>query len=530
MALVLRYPVGHEAGVDSYFMHAVAGAIVETGSVGWFATPLSYLGLAPLSYSPGIPLSLAAFSEIANVSLEPAILAVSLLLGLVTPWTAFLLGKSATGSDRVSLFLAFLVTSAAGMVQFTDWTISARGAFLVVTPLALALFINATRASPNPRSSMRALAIVLATLVLIHALWLLLIPLMGAAWLALRLLSTQDAILRHRLGVSRRAKLTLLTSLLICAGLLSLLEFGPTQARTLQGLPAVGIGIISSNLFLAVGLQYATVVGLGILLFPLGVYRLSLATESKRRNELIALLIVFLPISLDPVYGILVAIPAILLASALTVQPHPRSGKDGSRARRFWPIVAAFAIGIAVIGVPPLVTIPRSSGIACQQTWSLDDQTYNAALYTKYLQSPSSTFAWDDSVEAGRLEAISGIPAVEPLQSLGLLEYPWLERRAIIQFTNEPSLVESLIKNHQLVGVREWLPAAGLGYDYYWGKHTLALLQTAPDSPGAVQILNFYDAQYAVQRCPDSQSTFYSGLDSSRYLVFADEKEKTFRL
>ncbi len=530
IALILRYPSEHELGIDSFQVHGLANVIATTGSMNWLITPFSFFGLAPFSYSPAVPLSAAACAELAGVHMEIAILAYSLFLGAITPWTTFLLGRAATRHDGLSLLLSLLVTMSSGMVQFTDWTMSTRGAFLVFTPLAIALFIKTCSNGAPARHQLRALLLVLFTLTFIHALWLLLIPALVAVWLALKLATTEEAVLRRSLTSSRRSSVTLASCILVGGALLLLMELGPTQTRVLEGVPSFSIKGIPDNIVTGEALQLTSVMGLGVVLLPVGLYKLSRDPTASRRYLLASLSLVFVPISLDPVYGVLLALPVLLLMSAFALVPGRLNAVSEMRGRRTRLIAAGSLLAVLTLAIPPLVTIPRASGIACGQTWILDDQTYNAALYQRSLQQQNSTFAWDDGVEAERIEAISGVPAVEPLESIGTLEFPWLRRKFSPMFVTEQDLLSSIVKDHQLIASKEWLSAAELEYNYYWGKHTLELLQNPPQSAAASQILQFYNTEYAIQRCGSSRSSFFDGVDAGYYAIYADERQRTFLL
>ncbi len=530
VAMILRYPGGHEEGVDSFLIHGVAGAILDTGSMNWLVNPFSYFGLAQFSYAPAVPVSLASFAGISNLGLEPAILAYSLLFGLLTPWTAFLLGREVTRRDGVSLFFAFLVTSCEGMIGFTNWTISTRGTFLVMTPLALALFVKTLLRETPRRTHLTAVLLVLFTLAFTHALSLLLVPSLVAVWLTFQLTTNEESVLRHRLDLERRSRIVLVTA--IAAGLLLLgfMETGPAHERLLTNVPQVVGGSILSNPLLEVGLQYATVMGLGIILFPLGVWRVLRYQESRRRYVLIGLSIVFLPSSLDPLYGILLAIPVVLLVAALGLAWHHPRGDGKSRAPPTKAIMVAGVVAALVLLLPPLISISKSPEIPCQESWTLSGQSFDAALYTKYTMPEHTTFVADNGVEADRIEAIAGLPAVEPLEGIGTLEYGWLREKFVPQMTLNPDIVGTLAGNHELLTANEWLSLTGSSYGYYWGKHTFVLLQSTPDSLVARQVVRFYQSRYAIESCPGSQSAFFGGLESTSYVIYADEMHRTFLL
>ncbi len=473
---------------------------------------------------------MASFAQLGGLDMEPAVLFYSSFLAILTPWVSFLLGKAACRREELSIFFAFLITSAQGMVGFTDWTLSTRGTFYVFTPLAIALFIKATMASGRPRPIWLALGLVLGVMTFIHALWMLLVPSLTAAWLIFRLARAEDSLLRRRYGFSSSSRAVLVSAAVVCIVLSAFMEFGPGQLRTASGLPQILGGGIPSNVVTNLGLQYATVVGLGVALLPLGLYGVLKRPESRQRYALVGLSVVFLPVSLDPIYGIALALPLLLLVSTFSLT----LSKTRKQERTSRPPAVIVGIGLTVailtIAIPAMVTIPRSATLTCHQSYALDDQTYNAGMYIKYVGEGNFTFVWDNGIEASRIEAISGVPSVEPLESIGTLEYPWLRHKTNVQLTADPNPIESLVNDQRLIAAREWLPAIGGYSDYYWSKHTFVLLQNSPDSPVAAQIMQYYQSRYAIERCPGAQTPFFSSLNSTNYVIYADELQRTFSL
>ncbi len=531
MAILLRYPSGHEAGVDSFDIHAMAGIIASTQHIGWLLNPLSYFGLSPFSYSPAVPTVVATFSSLSGLNLEASIMVYALFLGALVPWTTYAFAFAALHRERAALFTAILVSASSGIVGFTDWTLSTRGTFMVIMPLALAFFLKLllgqSRTEGIPRAAL-PLVLVCSVLLFVHALWILFFPLLVGAWTLQRVAFAEDSLLVHSRGAESRTRYVALSLILSAGVLLGLMLYGPTGGRILSNFPDIRLGFLPDTTITRVALQVVTVVGLGVLLLPIGLWRLRVIADRRRLFALTALVFIFVPTALDPVYGILLAIPVMLLLSGWSIFAGSRAGTGGHERLKPWQLVTVTLVAGAVVLVPSLVTIPRSTGLSCGQPSVLDGQTYSLATYLKYATDGNVSFAWDDRIEAGRVEAISGVPAIEPVQSIGTVSIPWLAAKTPVNVVFSGNLFEALATDHELLIAREWLPAAGPAYPYYWGKHTAVLLQSDPNSQAANQILSFYDAKYAVQRCEESPTRFYNGLGSLNYVIFAEASQRVY--
>lgn len=531
IAILLRYPVDHEQGVDTFDIHGIANIIIQTGSMGWLVTPLSYLGMAPMSYPPAVPATVASFSLLAGLSVETTILAYSLMLGVVLALTSFLLGHTAFRSDRIGWLTAFLTTSAGGLVAFTDWTASSRGMFLTLVPLALAFLIRTM--SGDKHTSQRAwgmLLLVICTMVLTHLMWVLFVPLIIAAALVRRIGMTQESLLRHKSSASARDRVIFITLAAVALGFATVIllglpgSYGPTGVASIRG------GLLPDNAATRLGVYLATTMGVGIVAIPFGIARTAKDFDRRRRYVFLSLVVSFFPVALEPVYGALVATPIALLVVALAFHAKPKASRGGTRHAHWKTMAVALCLCVATLVVPALVSIPRSSSIQCNQGTGVSSQAYNSAIYLKYAESQHNfTFIWSDPLNAARIEAISGIPALEPDLSLGTLGYPWLAQKAHIQLVPSTNLWSSLTSTQQLLAVKEWIPGAAGEYGYFWGKHTALLEGSSPQSSLRSAIVDFYNAKYAVELCRASGSVLYTGFHQENYLIYSDGVEAIFK-
>jgi hypothetical protein len=371
--------------------------------------------------------------------------------------------------------------------------------------------------------------VVLVVLMFVHAMFLIFIPMLAGAYILYLVANFQQRLFVHSHLRTRGIPVTEVTLLAVGCAIALLVGFGPAS-QTLNGFPVIQSRLIPDNLVTRMGLQWATLAGLAILFLPLGLSRLPRLVDHKQRFLLSALAFTFVPLILNPVYGLLVAIPILLLIAALGIFPyHVTIDKERRFLSKFGaPFV--LAVCSVIVLAPMVVTIPRSSGVPCNEPDLIDSQTYNTGLYLRYSGPANSSFVWDDHIEAERLELISGRPSLEPVLSIGTLTYQWLAVKMDVRLYRDVNLGNFLETGHQLLDAREWLSSAGLDYPYYWGKHTTVLLQNSPDSATAGQILRFYRASYAVKRCGISSTPFFEGLATSNYLVYSDELQRAYWL
>ena len=530
LTIVLRYPGDHERGVDSFSFHALAAVVVQTGSMGWLVNAFSYFGLSPFSYPPAVPVSIAAFVELSGLSVEAAILVYALLLGAVAGWTSFLLGRAVFHKDSPALILSFLFSISGGVVAFTNWNLSSRGSLLVFVPLVLALTIRAVRSVPPKSWKMwLAVALVSVVLVLIHFMWLLLVPLLIATLALYRIAAVENSILIHTRGAPTRSRVILATHAIIAFVFAAGLLWSVAGLFTFSHFPTIRSSVLPDNIITRVGVEYATEMGLAIVVLPIGIWQVLMFAERTRRFAATALIVAFLPVSIDPVYGILLAIPVTLLVASAAL-----SGKFPLRAPRIFrrPFMRGAFVVVALAAflvVPYAVTVPRAATIGCGQGGSLDNSAYDAGMYLRYVSLDTNfSFAYDDPLNAARLEAVSGIPSVEPILSIGVLAYPWLAQRNHIEFTRSDDVFQGLINEQQILRVREWISAAGAGYPYYFGKHSFVLSLNTPDSAVGSAILDAYGTRYAVQICQTNPSTFFRAVSATSYVVFDNRAQRVY--
>src|SRR5437879_1115587 len=135
LSAALRYPGEHEIGVDSFFIHTLAQSISNNGHAVWTANLLAYFGWYPVSYPSGAPFLLSSTSQLAGVSMEPAILITSMLLGLVGLLTAFLMAREFRPQPLFTLIIVLTYGIAPRFLLSTLWQASTRNLFMAILPL-----------------------------------------------------------------------------------------------------------------------------------------------------------------------------------------------------------------------------------------------------------------------------------------------------------------------------------------------------------------------------------------------------------
>lgn len=142
--LILRYPATpHEIGWDSFAIHSLANSISIFGDAKWWIHPLSIIGLYPYSYASAVPFMLSGISQLTSMNMEWTVwFFSSVFLGLLSIFTAYLIAGEILDNDIFKYLVAFGYSTSQGILYFTTWTVSTRGAFIVLLPLFIYLLLK----------------------------------------------------------------------------------------------------------------------------------------------------------------------------------------------------------------------------------------------------------------------------------------------------------------------------------------------------------------------------------------------------
>lgn len=141
--IIIRIPsVPHEIGFDSFFIHKLANTISIFGEARWWIHPLSVFGLYPYSDVSAVPFLLSGISQCTGTDMEWTIWLFSVITGLLSAFTAYLLAGAIKDDDIFKFLVAFGYSLSPGILAFT-WNVSSRGLFIVLLPLFIYLLLKA---------------------------------------------------------------------------------------------------------------------------------------------------------------------------------------------------------------------------------------------------------------------------------------------------------------------------------------------------------------------------------------------------
>jgi len=147
----LRYPLlDHERfQTDSYFIHGLSQSIVDEGMAKWTITPMSYLGLYPISYPSGVPFLISEISIMTGASVEVSILLLNILLGVMFCFVLLCLGREFIVRPEIALLVVLFGLLGARFLDTTYWNASARGAGIVLMTMLVFVFFKASSSRRN---------------------------------------------------------------------------------------------------------------------------------------------------------------------------------------------------------------------------------------------------------------------------------------------------------------------------------------------------------------------------------------------
>jgi len=141
--IIIHYPITpHELGDDSFFIHNTANSILDYSYAKWIIHPLSFFGLYPYSYASGVPYLLAIYSLISGLEMETTIYIISLSLGILGMFAAYVMAGEFINNFYFKSLVAFIFSTSPLALKFTIWTVSTRGMFLMLLPLFIWCLLN----------------------------------------------------------------------------------------------------------------------------------------------------------------------------------------------------------------------------------------------------------------------------------------------------------------------------------------------------------------------------------------------------
>lgn len=144
LVMILHYPMSfNEIGWDSFAIHILANSISEFGYAKWWLHPLSVVGMYPYGGVGGALLFLlSGTSQITEMSGDVNIFWVSLFLGILSIFTAYLMAGAIFDHDMYKFLVAFGYSTCQGILFYTTWTAGTRAFFIILLPLFIYALIK----------------------------------------------------------------------------------------------------------------------------------------------------------------------------------------------------------------------------------------------------------------------------------------------------------------------------------------------------------------------------------------------------
>ena len=397
--LLLRFPrTEHETGVDSFFIHNLATAITEQGRAAWIINPLGYFGWYPLSYPGSGPFLISGLAQVADITGEGSILALSLLYGVLGPLVGFLMARAFRNDDLFALSTALIFSLAPRFMSFTLWSASTRNLFMVLIPVFLWALVRGYR-RPT-RSNLIVLASVLVVMLATHRLTILLAVIVLAFVMAyvFILLHGVSRVRFPRLLLSRTVRTwTPRFAVIAIAAIAAFMLFG-TQVLDEYAAGEICSGTSLQDRVCNLGVSITRSVGLVLPFVVVGV----LVVVREHNKGFMEAFLVFSLLALIPTlflrqYTGFYILPFLALFGAFGVVGLLRAAKKHPRAGKAVVVASIVAISGFAVGILE-VEIERSS--------SVSSATYSTGLFLQSL--PGGNFVANEGLTGVRVAAISG--------------------------------------------------------------------------------------------------------------------------
>lgn len=399
--LLLRYPKSeHEIGVDSFFIHALAGTIITEGHAKWILNPLSYFGWYPLSYPSAGPFLLVSVSSVTSLNLEAAILVTALMLGPVGTLGAFIMAREFRDDNLFAIVVALLYGTAPRFLAFTLWSASTRSVFMALLPLFIWALLRINRKTSVPRVAVMLLS--LALLAATHRL-VVLISVVVLAFVLAVITSTVLRIVRIQFpkvvlsNPVRRASPYIALTVVVTATLTMLFGTNVLQEYSVGELAS---GSELQIQLINLSINIARSAGLALALSLVGLVVLTKQRNKTMREPFLALTLLGLipTFFLRPYTGFYV-LPFLAIFGGLGFigllrlpKRHPRSVAVASVAF----VLAISGFSIAVLDIE----IGRSTKISAS--------TYETGIYVREMDI-SGTMVANDGLTGIRVASVSGV-------------------------------------------------------------------------------------------------------------------------
>lgn len=408
VSLLMRYPlVPHEQGWDSFIIHQMGQSVNRYGYMKWVIHPLSYIGYYPYSYASGVPAVLSSISQISGLEMEYTILLFCFFESVLFFLLAYMAASQFTNKFMFKMFVAFLYSLSPGVIWFSDWTVSTRGALIMLMPLFIFLLFKSQ--SHESRNKMLGLALFIFLMAAtIHNMFLFFLIILIAFFISKVIFTMKYAVSSTSVGKkgARRTRLMI-------QGVFLLVFLGLIYVPVFLNLGLSSYRHINYDMMMDLGRQYGGKLGLLFVLLPVGIYFL-LKTKRKGLPEVFMMLMTILlaPILLSPYYVSLGFLFIFLMLCTYALTPLFRAGNMKSPDRRK---VKAVTMALLLILVAGWSFQAKMHIISTNKEGKLnpdycDQATYDTAIVLRYMEE--GAFISNDYVVHGRISAYSERPNI----------------------------------------------------------------------------------------------------------------------
>lgn len=432
-SLVLRYPEGHELGVDSFAIHTLAQSIDSVGRAVWTLNPLSYFGWYPASYPSGGPFLLAAIAPLSGVQMEEAILLETAVLGLIGVLSSFVMAMEFNRHAPFAIAVAFTYSLAPRFLDFTLWQASTRNLFMAVFPLFIWAILRLYR-ERNLRSGLFFVGS-LFVLAASHRLVVLAIVVAAAFLFAIVLFEAYRILQRTRPGLVMRSAQRGITrwgalsaaaataaGFIVATGVLSDYSTGELANGTSLQVELLNLSVSITR---SVGLA-APLALIGLLYSPW------LRAPNIRQAFAVLGLVTLVPTLLFRDYTGFYILPFLALFSGYALQALGKRLEHRHRLR-----TSAYAVVVAAF----IVTSGGILGYEVVHSPPLSPATYTAATYLRYA-SDGATIVCNEPITCSRLAALGGFRMIPT--AVGSFGHPSPEV-IIFGFYNQSEILSSIV-------------------------------------------------------------------------------------
>ncbi len=380
VAIRITY-VPEEVGWDSYFIHGYALSIAEEGHVSWSMHPLSLWGLYPYSYASGVPAFLASLSALTGLDVSTIIFFKSLLLGVLSVFSAYLMASAFFTSKSLRLLVALAFSVSLDVLYLTTWTTSARGLFIVFAPV---LFFSLFKLNETKNVKYAFLSFIIFLIMsLAHNMFLLGVLIL-LAFIAVRIIHSSEN-LKHFFSHGKNAWIFL--------GAFIALIFLPHIKFFSSLIPFYSSRFFHSD-YLLWGAEYLRSTGLLFPFFIAGFLVLLFKSERSLNEDFIVLfLLLSAPFIALRIYMATFLLPVISLLVTIGLLQFYYFIKD---------LFDSKAIAGAALGVLLVVAVSVS---ALFQVWHPDVfERRNEGIHERYMEDSSKSLgSWLDESTSGRI-------------------------------------------------------------------------------------------------------------------------------